>query len=109
VGIVPRTGDVWQPDVLAVVHEFTLAALRMPDVMAQNVVSLAAPSVRHVEDTGGSTRVDYLMREPPKTPEDIARLHGLVDDDPELRGLLVTPDQPLALRALDFRARPPAH
>ena len=63
VGIVPPTGDVWQPDVLAVVHDFTMAALRLPDVMAQNVVSLAAPSVRHVEDTGGSTRVDYLMRE----------------------------------------------
>src|SRR5262249_32234591 len=108
VGIAPRTGDVWQPDVLAVVHEFTLAALRMPDVMAQNVVSLAAPSVRHVEDTGGSTRVDYLMREPPKTPEDIARLHGLVDDDPELRGLLVTPDQRVAMVVLDFWEGPQA-
>ena len=28
-------------------------ALRLPDVMAQNVVSLAAPGVRHVEDRGG--------------------------------------------------------
>jgi hypothetical protein len=109
VGIVPRTGDVWQPDVLAVVHEFTLAALRMPDVMAQNVVSLAAPSVRHVEDTGGSTRVDYLMREPPKTPEDIAHLRGLVDDDPALRGLLVTPDQRAAIVVLDFWEGPQAH
>src|SRR5262249_11433392 len=41
VGIEPRTGDVWQPGVLAVVHDFTMAALRLPDVMAQNVVSLA--------------------------------------------------------------------
>src|SRR5262249_49225002 len=102
VGIEPRTGDVWQPGVLAVVHDFTMAALRLPDVMAQNVVSLAAPSVRHVEDTGGSTRVDYLMREAPQTPEDIARLRGLVDDDPQLRGMLVTPDQRVALVVLDF-------
>jgi len=108
VGIVPRTGDVWQPHVLAVVHDFTLEALRLPDVMAQNVVSLAAPSVRHVEDTGGSTRVDYLMREVPQTPEDIARLRGLVDDDPQLRGMLVTPDQRAALVVLDFWEGPAA-
>ncbi len=109
VGIVPRTGDVWQPEVLAVVHDFTLDALRLPDVMAQNVVSLAAPSVRHVEDTGGSTRVDYLMREPPKTPEEIARLRGLVDDEPQLRGMLVTPDQRAALVVLDFWEGPQSH
>ena len=108
VAIVPRTGDVWQPDVLTVVHDFTMAALRLPDVMAQSVVSLAAPSVRHVEDTGGSTRVDYLMREVPQTPEDIARLHGLVDDDPQLRGMLVTPDQRAALVVLDFWEGPAA-
>src|SRR5262249_2565123 len=46
--------------------------------------------------------------EPPKTPEDIARLRGLVDDDPELRGLLVTPDQRVAMVVLDFWEGPQA-
>ena len=69
IAIVPRDGDVWRPAVLQVVQEVTLAALRLPDVIAQNVVSLAAPSVRHAEESGGSISVDYVMRNVPQTPE----------------------------------------
>ena len=36
----------------------TLAALRLADVIAQNVVSLAAPSVRYVEDVDGRIEAD---------------------------------------------------
>jgi predicted RND superfamily exporter protein len=71
-------------------------------VIAQNVVSLAAPGVRHVEDDGGTIKVDYLMRDVPTTPEGIARLRANVDDDPQLRGILVTPDEQAALVLLDF-------
>lgn len=102
VGIIPKTGDVWQPAVLDVVRDFTLAALRLEGVMAHTVVSLAAPSVRHVEDRGGSLSVDYLMREVPKTPEEMAELRARVEGDPQLAGLLVTPDQRAALVMLDF-------
>ena len=50
VGIVPREGDVWRPEILEIVQQVTLTALRLPDIMQQNVVSLAAPAVRHVSD-----------------------------------------------------------
>src|SRR4029077_20293442 len=93
VAIVPRAGDVWRPEVLEVVQQVTLAALRLPDVIPQNVVSLAAPSVRHVEESGGSIRADYLMHDVPRTPDEIARVRAWLEQDPQLRGLLVTPDQ----------------
>src|SRR5437667_192052 len=102
VAIVPRDGEVWRTDVLRVVQEVTLAALRLPDVIAPNVVSLAAPSVRHAEEEGGTIRVDYLMRDVPETPEEIAALRARLEDDPALRGMLVTPDQRAALVMLDF-------
>jgi hypothetical protein len=102
VAIVPRTGSVWRPEVLAVVRDVTLAALDLPGVMAQNVVSLAAPGVRHVEDRGGAITVDYLMRDLPETADDLARLRARVNDDPALRGLLVTPDERAALVLVDF-------
>src|SRR5436309_2588486 len=102
VAVVPRDGEVWRPDVLRVVQEVTLTALRLPDVIAPNVVSLAAPSVRHAEEEGGTIRVDYLMRDVPETPEEIATLRARLDDDPALRGVLVTPDQRAALVMLDF-------
>jgi len=102
VAIVPKSGDVWQTPVLEVVRDFTLAALRLPDVMAQNVVSLAAPAVRVVEESGGGIEVKYLMRDVPQTPEDIAKLRAKVEDDPAYRGMLVTPDQKAAIVVLDF-------
>jgi len=95
-------GDVWRPEILDVVQQVTLEALRLEDVMAQNVVSLAAPSVRHVEDEGGSIKVDYLMREVPRTPEEIAALRAKLEGDPQLKGMLVTDDQQVALVIVDF-------
>lgn len=100
--IVPRDGDAWQPHVLKVVHEVTLVALRLPDVIAQNVVSLAAPSVRRVSDDDGLLSVDYLMRDPPTSAAEVAQLRKWVDDDPQLRGMLVTPDNKAAIVVLDF-------
>jgi hypothetical protein len=102
VAIVPHDGDVWRPEVLAVVRDATEAALALPGVMARAVVSLAAPSVRHVEQADGEIRVDYLMREVPRTASEIAALRARLEDDPLLRGLLVTPDQRAALLIVDF-------
>ncbi len=108
-GIVPRAGDVWQPDVLRTVRDMTLTALRLDDVITQNVVSLAAPGVRHVEDRGGAIVADYLMREPPETPAELAALRARVEGNPQFRGMLVTPDQRAALLVLDFWEGPQSH
>jgi predicted RND superfamily exporter protein len=102
VAIVPRTGDVWRPEILALVQTLTLEALRLEDVIAQDVVSLAAPAVRHAEDRDGAITVDYLMRDVPRTPAEIAALRARIADDPQLDGLLVTPDDRAALLFLDF-------
>jgi hypothetical protein len=89
VAIIPRAADVWRPEVLEVVHDATAVALRLPDVMAHAVVSLAAPSVRYAEESSGAIRVDYLMREVPRTAE-VAALRARLEADPQLKGLLVT-------------------
>lgn len=100
--LVPRQGDVWQTPFLDLVQRATLAALRLEGVMAQNVVSLAAPSVRVVEDRDGRLEVDYLMKEVPQTPAAIAALRARLEADPQLRGLVVTPDQQAAALVIDF-------
>ncbi len=101
--LVPRDGgDVWRPEILETVQDATLAALRLEDVIAQNVVSLASPNVRYVQDVGGTLDVDMLMRDVPRTPEEIAALRAKVDSDPQLRGMIVTPDQRAAVLVIDF-------
>src|SRR5207244_5683281 len=102
VAVVPREGDVWRPEVLEVVQRLTFDALEVEDVMAQNVVSLAAPRVRYPEERGGTISVGYLMKEVPRTPEEIAALRARLQSDPQLDGMLVTRDQRAALVLLDF-------
>lgn len=102
VAIVPQQGDVWQPHVLRVVHEITLAALRLRDVISTNVVSLTAPSVRVVEESGDALDVRYLMREVPDTAEGIAAVRAKVERDPQLRDMLVSPDQAATFLVVDF-------
>jgi hypothetical protein len=102
VAIVPREGEVWRSDVLEIVRAVTVASLRLEDVIVPNVVSLAAPGVRYVEDREGRLDIDYLMRETPRRAAEIARLRARVESDPQLRGLLVTPDNRAALVMLDF-------
>lgn len=100
--IVPRDGDVWRPEILQVVQDATMAALRLEDVIAQNVVSLAAPGVRYVQDVDGRIEADPLMRDVPQTPDAVAALRAKVESDPQLRGMVVTPDQRAAVLVLDF-------
>src|SRR5262249_2173734 len=100
--LVARDGDVWRPEVLQTVQDATLAALRLEGVIGQNVVSLAAPSVRYVQDVGGRIEADVLMKDVPQTPEAVAALRAKVDSDPQLRGMVVTPDQRAAVLIVDF-------
>lgn len=100
--LVPRDGDVWRPEVLQAVRDITDAGLRLPDIIAQNVVSLAAPGVRYVADVDGRIEADILMKEVPQTPEALAALRAKVGSDPHLRDMLVTPDQRAAVLILDF-------
>lgn len=107
--VIPNEGDVWRPEVLSVVRDLTMKGLLIPDVIAQNVVSLAAPSVRHVEDRDGNITVDYLMRDVPQTPEAIALVRTRLEAQPQLKGMLVTDDQRAALVMLDFWEGPQSH
>ncbi len=100
--IVARQGDVWHPEILEVVQGTTLAALRLEGIIGQNVISLAAPGVRYVQDVDGRIEADLLMREVPRTPEEIAALRAKVDADPQLSGMVGTPDQRAAVLVLDF-------
>src|SRR4029450_6156972 len=49
------------------------------------------------------------MRDPPTTPEEIATLRARVEGDPQLRDVLMTPDQRAAVVVLDFWEGPQSH
>jgi hypothetical protein len=102
IAVVPHQGTVWTPDVLAAVRDVTLAVRDLPGVMDHAIVSLAAPTVRHVEVSPDGIREEYLMRQVPDTAEGIARLREVVMADPLLRGGVVADDEHAALVLADF-------
>ncbi len=103
IAVLPRNGDVWRPPILEKVKNLTVEVLRLPSVIAANVVSLAAPNARYFEESaGGAIRPEFLMREVPDTAEAIAALRARVEGDPLYRGTLVTPDQKAVLVFADF-------
>ena len=86
-------GTVWTRDLLTRVQLMTREALRIPGVVAHQVISLASPNLRDVEFTEmGGMRPVYLMGQVPETAEGIGALRRRVEEDPNYRGNLTSLD-----------------
>lgn len=101
--VVPRGGSVWTSEALGRVQALTRGVFALPGVLAPDVVSIASPNLRDVQvsDAGFSPR--YLMGEVPRAPAAVAALRARVEQDPLLRGSLVSGDGRAALVVANFR------
>ncbi len=93
VGVVDEVSPagVFTPATLGYVHELTDRILTMDGVVRQEVLSLA--TVDNVEQGGlGVVRFDWLMEEPPATPEQALAIRDAAQRIPAVRGTLVSED-----------------
>ncbi|HVN85154.1 MAG TPA: MMPL family transporter [Candidatus Binatia bacterium] len=102
IALVPKSGDIWQPDVLRAVHDLTLDVLNASGVIRQNVVSLSSPYVRIPEDQGGILVSDYLMKDVPTDAAAAAALRARYHQEPLFKGTVVSDDERAALVLADF-------
>jgi len=51
--------------------------------LAASLLFVTPAAAQETPRPGGVLKVDYLMREVPRTPEEIARLRAKVEDDTE--------------------------
>ena len=79
---------------------YLVVTLRLRAALRRSLPSL--PVDRLTQTAERLRRVDYVMREIPRTAKDIDEVRGRVESDPQLAGFLVTPDQRAALVVLDF-------
>ncbi|MBI3398114.1 MAG: hypothetical protein HY026_02620, partial [Deltaproteobacteria bacterium] len=82
IGIVPKDGNVFQPDVLAKVKRIQEGIERMPDAVRRNILSLAARKVKDIRGTEEGMEVYQMMKTIPRTPEEIERLRAAVYANP---------------------------
>ncbi len=100
--VIPPQGSVWTAPVLRRVHALTQEILDLDGLMRHTMVSLASPSMRHLEDRAGTVTEDYLMREPPADPVDVEEVRRRYLANPLARGIVVSSDDRAALLILDF-------
>lgn len=103
IGIVPKQGDVYQPQVLAKIQRIQADLELLPHAVRHNILSFAARKVKLVKGGPEGMEVRPLMETVPQSPEDIARLKAAVASMPLYINALVSPDGKAAAVIADFK------
>jgi len=103
IGIVPKSGDVYQPEVLAKIKRIQDQVELIPHAVRHNVQSFAARKVKQVKGGKEGMEVRPMMEKVPRTPDEIAVLKNAVASMPIYNNALVSPDGKAAAIVADFR------
>ena len=103
IGIVPRQGDVYQPQVLAKIKRIQEAIELSPHAVRHNVLSLAARKVKQIKGGPDGMDVRPMMETVPQTPAEVEKLKAAVASMPIYINALVSPDGKAAAVIADFK------
>ena len=103
IGIVPRQGDVYQPQVLAKIKRIQEGIEQSPHAVRHNILSLAARKVKSIKASPEGMEVRQMMETVPQTPAEIAKLKAAVASMPIYINALVSPDGKAAAVIADFK------
>lgn len=103
IGVTPRQGDIYQPDVLAKITRIQEGIEQIPHAVRHNVVSLAARKVKHIRGGPEGMEVRQMLETVPQTRAEIDRLKAAVASMPIYVNSLVSPDGKSAAIIADFK------
>ena len=107
IAIETKKGDILNPDTLEKVWQITNDLYSTDGINAGRVMSLSARKVKHVEANEEGFKTDWLMYEPPKTPEDIQKLKQRILRNPLVYGPIASQDFKATLIQADFESEVP--
>lgn len=102
IGIVPKQGDIYQPEILAKIKRIQTGIQAIPEAVQHNIISLAAPQVKAIRGTRDGMEIRRLFDKIPQTPEEIARLKSDIAANPFYINTLVSPDGKTGAVIVDF-------
>jgi predicted RND superfamily exporter protein len=102
IGVIARHGDIFTPAILGKIARITHAVERLPDVVSDNVLSIAAERVKFIKGTAEGMEVHPLMSAVPQDAAGIAQLKAEVFSDKLYKGTLVAADGSAAVIVADF-------
>jgi predicted RND superfamily exporter protein len=103
VGIVPKHGDVYSPEILTKIRHIQDGVEQIPGVVKHNVLSLAAKRVKDIQGTADGMVVRDMMEHIPQTPAEIEAMRKAIERNPIYVNALVSPDGTAAAVIADFR------
>src|SRR5688572_27045334 len=103
IGITPKQGDIYQPDVLAKIKRIQEGIEQIPHAVRHNIVSLAARKVKHIQGGPEGMEVRPMLESVPQTPAEIEALKAAVASMPIYINSLVSPDGKSAAIIADFK------
>lgn len=103
IGIAPKHGDIFQPEILAKVERIQREIENMPEAIRHNVISLAANKVKDISGNSEGLTVQPMMAQVPNTPEQLADLKLRVERNQIYTNSLVAPDQKATAVIADFK------
>ncbi|HXC61620.1 MAG TPA: MMPL family transporter, partial [Nitrospiria bacterium] len=103
IGITPKPGNAYQPDVLAKVQRITTALLDTPDILKENTLSLSARRAKNISGTADGMEVRPLMETVPQTPQAIEALRQAVHNNPVYSNTIVSKDERTAAIIAEYR------
>jgi predicted RND superfamily exporter protein len=103
IGIYPKQGDIYQPQVLAKIKRIQDGLELLPNAIRHNILSFAARKAKAIHGGSEGMEVRQMMDAVPQTPEEIARLKAAVASMPIYVNALVSPDGKAAAIIGDFK------
>lgn len=102
IGIFPKQGDIYQPDVLKKIVALQQSVEALPQAIKHNVVSLGAKRVKDISGDADGMQVRELLSPMPTTPGELEALRAAVARNPVYIDALVSADGKAAAIVADF-------
>jgi predicted RND superfamily exporter protein len=102
IGITPKTGDVWQPAVLARVLAVTDRLAQTEGVTRANLQSLAAPRAKDISGDADGLLVSRLLDHVPSSVDEAWRVRERLAANPAYQDVLVGRDERTAAIFVEF-------
>ena len=106
VGITPKSGDIFQANVLQKIQDFTREVRDKPGVVKENLLSLAANKAKDIRGNAEGMEVRPLMAKVPQTPAQMAELKAAILRNPSYVNSIVSKDFKSAAIIVDLDKGP---
>ncbi len=103
VGITPKNGDIFQPDILAKIQRITAGLMRAPNVVKANTLSISARKAKSIDGIDGGLVVKPLLLGEQATPEQIKTLKKALETNPVYQNSIVSGDGRTAAVVVEFK------